>query len=232
MSRSRQPVVPVVGTIDLDFRPVSYWEAAGPVEAILQNIKGQNRRRIVEDHITGRASASMGELESLWFDDELEDADRNTLGAIDPSFMGGEFLPGYGRGEVEIARVIMASTTQDVYSLRARRRGGRIGYRLLDEYDTKWVLTRQSSTRPLSLRELIHLIDSADYSAGDEAPTLPLLETILSFQLDGGGDRETAARFIEVTSTVYPELGDYYWARLQGWVATYGQDQDVGEVSG
>jgi len=45
---------------------------------------------------------------------------REGLGAIHPSFMGGEYLPGYRRNEVEIVRIELDSTTSDVISLRAR----------------------------------------------------------------------------------------------------------------
>ena len=34
--------------------------------------------------------------------------------------MGGEYLPGYRRNEVEIVRIELDSTTSDVISLRAR----------------------------------------------------------------------------------------------------------------
>jgi hypothetical protein len=40
--------------------------------------------------------------------------------------MGGEYLPNYGRQEVEIARIALASTASDVISLRARPSGSRI----------------------------------------------------------------------------------------------------------
>jgi len=45
---------------------------------------------------------------------------REGLGAIHPSFMGGEYLPGYRRNEVEIVRIELDSTTSDAISLRAR----------------------------------------------------------------------------------------------------------------
>ena len=44
-------------TIELDFRPRSYWDHANPASAILQNIKGQVRREMVRDFIEGTAAA-------------------------------------------------------------------------------------------------------------------------------------------------------------------------------
>ena len=55
-----------------------------------------------------------------------------TLG---PSWMGGEYLPDLEGREVEIARVVLASVTMDVFSLRARLLpDGGYGYRMVDEY--------------------------------------------------------------------------------------------------
>lgn len=38
-----------------------------------------------------------------------------------PRWLGGEHLPPFERGEVEIVRVVLASTTRDVFRIRARR---------------------------------------------------------------------------------------------------------------
>jgi hypothetical protein len=73
--------------------------------------------------------------------DELSDEDREGLGAIHPSFMGGEYLPGYRREEVEIVRIELDSVTSDVISLRARpigRTRPQIAYSLVDEYQTEY----------------------------------------------------------------------------------------------
>ena len=49
------------GHLDLQFRPASYWDHAGPVSAILSGIKGQNRREMVRDFVTGLAPKHLGE---------------------------------------------------------------------------------------------------------------------------------------------------------------------------
>ncbi len=56
---------PIDGT-DVDFRPASCWDAADPAATITQNIKGQLRREMVRDFISGDAPAILGEI-----DDEL-----------------------------------------------------------------------------------------------------------------------------------------------------------------
>ena len=56
MARKRPvqfPAQPIAG-IDLDFRPASYWDAADPVVAITQNIKGHLRRGLVRDFMKGK----------------------------------------------------------------------------------------------------------------------------------------------------------------------------------
>ena len=45
---------PIRGT-DLDFRPARYWDAPDPAAAITRNIKGQWRREIMRDFISGDA---------------------------------------------------------------------------------------------------------------------------------------------------------------------------------
>jgi hypothetical protein len=53
--------------------------------------------------------------------------------------MSGEYLPDFEGDEVEIARVTLASATGDIISIRGRHEGGRIHYRIVDEYDDETV---------------------------------------------------------------------------------------------
>ena len=75
---------------------------------------------------------------------------------LDPAL---DFLPEREGGEVEIACVLLASVTADMISIRARRWGNRIAYRIEDEYDTHFHFKPKTFKRPLSMRELIGLID-------------------------------------------------------------------------
>jgi hypothetical protein len=148
-------------TIDRAFRPASYWDPADPRTAVLRNIKGQNRRTVVARHLDLEPEHE-AELHSTFLADELDQPDRAALGAIHPSWMGGEYLPDYLPGEVEIARIVLASVTQDVVSIRARRRGQdrRIQYRVLDEYGSEFQFSPRSSRRPLTQEELVRLLDT------------------------------------------------------------------------
>jgi len=213
------PSIPIVPGIDIEYRPASYQADLSPVAAITQNILGENRRQLVTDFVEGRVDPRQGPIDECLLDDQVDDTTRRGLGRVDPSFLGGEYLPGYRAGEFEIARLVMASVTQDVLSVRARRRRGstRYRYRIVDEYESTFELTRQTSVKPLSLRELIYLIDTATSDAmAAEHERMP--EGIVWWQLHEGDETpESAAGFLRITSTVYPQLETYYAKRLRAW---------------
>ncbi len=85
-------------------------------------------------------AGKLEELDPALLHDVPHDAARQSLGRIHPSFMGGEYLPGYLPGEVEIARICLRSTTSDVISLRARPNEAGIAYRIADEYEGNFSL--------------------------------------------------------------------------------------------
>ena len=207
--------------IDLQFRPQSYWDSANPLTAILGNIKGENRRQMARDFITGSAAEILGEINSDLLADVIDDGLRNELGSLHPSWMGGEYLPDYLPGEVEIARIVLASVTQDIISVRARRRRGgtRILYRIVDEYhdepENRFTCTPKSSAGPLSLYELIGLIDRVGYM--DLNPDrLSLTDRLLDLQ--EGSSPGDLLDFVTVESELYPDLSVYYRWKVQGWV--------------
>ena len=71
---------------------------------------------------------------------------------LDP---GQDFLPEREGGEVEIACISLTSVTGDLISIRARRSGSRIVYRIVDEYDTHFRFKPRTSREPLSMGELV-----------------------------------------------------------------------------
>ena len=203
--------------INYQFRPESYWSAAdNPVGAALRNVKGRNRREMIRDY--HRA----GKLEDLSDDllaDTLDEPQRQSLGRIHPSFMGGEYLPDYGRSEVEIARIELESTTCDVTSLRAHQVGSRIKYRLVDEYQTEFRLPQRTSARPFSLVELIRFLDSVEQIEVTE-PSWNRFGFVLSWNqsnLECGSDLETLREFTRVSSDYYPDLASHYSEAIEEW---------------
>jgi hypothetical protein len=202
---------------DYDFRPASYWAPAGSsLEAALRNVKGRNRREMIRDyHSRGLLPALSEDL----LQDTLDEDTRRSLDLIHPSFMGGEYLPNYGRYEVEIARIELESTTSDVISLRARPAGSRIRYRLVDEYQTEFRLPQQTSTRPFSLQELIWLLDSVERVDVTD-PSWDRFGFVVSYNqcnLECGSDLESLRDFTRVSSDYYPELASHYSEAIQEW---------------
>ena len=77
------------------YKPETYWVEKDVRQSILRDIKGTERRRLIDRALRN------GQFESI--DDELLGSEvstetRDRLGAIHPSLMGGEYLPGYLRG--------------------------------------------------------------------------------------------------------------------------------------
>jgi hypothetical protein len=202
--------------IKYDFRPESYWTPArNSLEAALRNVKGRNRREMIRDyHSKGLLPALSDNLLS----DTLDDETRRSLDLIHPSFMGGEYLPDYRRDEVEIVRIELESTTSDVISVRARPRGKRIQYAVCDEYQVEYRLPQKTSSRPLSLRELILFLDSVEHPEAD--PEWKRFGFVLSFNqtnLDCGADLQTLEDFTRVSSDFYPELAQHYARAINDW---------------
>jgi hypothetical protein len=129
-------------------------------------------------------------------------------------FMGGEYLPDYRPGEVEIARIELKSTTGDVISIRARKSGSGISYRVVDEYDTEFRQARETSARPLTLGELIEFLDN---STADGLPGgLGLGYNEMNAESTG---RACLRHFTSVTSEFYPGLDSHYEQVFADWVA-------------
>lgn len=143
---------------------------------------------------------------------ELTKREREALGRIDPTFLGGEFLPAYKPREVEIARLELASTTSDVVSVRARPGRGGILLRVVDEYGTRFNLPQVTSQRPLSLAELITFIEG---TAHPELGQLPLCFNELNAQ---DGCRKDWERFTGISSDFYPQLGKHFKRVFVNWV--------------
>jgi hypothetical protein len=204
--------------IDYHFRPESYWAVANdPLEAALRNVKGRRRREMIRDY------GEFGTLEQLddnLLADTLDTDTRVSLGRIHPSFMGGEYLPNYGRSEVEIARIELESTTCDVFSLRARPAGLRTRYRLVDEYESEFRLPQQTSSRPLSLGELIPFLDSVERVDNDGEPSWSQFGFVLSWNqcnLECGADLDSLRDFTRVSSDYYPDLASHYAEAIEEW---------------
>ena len=125
--------------------------------------------------------------------------------------MGGEYLPNLLHHEVMIARITIASTTQDVTCVYARRGKGRIHYRVVDEYDGETLRERttRTSNRPLTLGELESFFDRA-------WPIIFLFEDG-EFGRDGYDLEEMLRFLVAVDSEFYPGIDALYRHRITEW---------------
>ena len=194
------------------YKPETYWVEKDVRQSILRDIKGTERRRLIDRALRN------GQFES--FDDELLESEvstetRERLGAIHPSLMGGEYLPGYLRGETEIARIELQSTTSDVISIRARGEDGLIHYRVVDEYNGQFRSEWDDSEGPLSLKELIEFIEGTELGAFSGPISLAYNEC----NVEGCGSRRQLRNFTTIGSDLYPQLCEHYEHVFDDWVA-------------
>jgi hypothetical protein len=204
--------------IDYGFRPDSYWKENDPLQTALRNVKGENRRQMILEYA---AENRLHEVEAQLLEDELDEPTRRLLGRIDPSFMGGEYLPKYLPGEVEIARICLQSTTSDVISLRATPTADRkIAYRVVDEYDSVFTLPIYSSDTPLTLAELIRQFDEGNLDdAAIKSGGLSLGYNVMS---TSEGDRQEKRHFTRITSSIYQKLHEHYEKIFDQWASGSG----------
>jgi hypothetical protein len=202
---------------DLTYRP-DYWRPSDPISVIIANVKGEARHQQILDVLKRRHQIippGVALPEEL-LQDALSESDRIAWGRIHPAFMGGEYLPDYSRGEIEIARIVLASTTMDVTSVRAHRtRDLGICYRVVDEYETEFRFRPHSSKRPLTLGEMISLVDSIERV--EERSERAWVELVREAKYDS--DPADVAHFVTVRSPFYPRLEDYYAWRNEQWLA-------------
>jgi hypothetical protein len=199
--------------INYAWRPQGYFDPQNPLQ-LIANIQGVERKK------DARRLLEQGRLDEAYefiLIDQPDPEFRKFLGKLHPALMGGEYLPDYHPGEIEIARVAYDSVTNDVASIRARPGPGDqpILYRIVDDWSEceEYSLQRDFSEHPLTLQELIHLIDTA---SGDDKvqPVLGLLN--IKFECSDDPISELAS-FIEVSSEFYPDLAKHYWFALQEW---------------
>lgn len=195
--------------ISLKYRPTSYFWAADHHITLVSDIKGAERRKLCELAL----EQGQTDLDPDLRHHALREEQRQALGRIHPNFMGGEYLPSTRGREVEIARVTIASTTQDVTCVYARQVGQRIHYRVVDEYsgDTLEGIGTRTSTQPLTLEQLIdfflkswNLIGCLDCNFGDHGHPANRIHGFV----------------VDASSSFYAEFGDLVHARIDEWLNT------------
>lgn len=146
------------------------------------------------------------------FSPSIDDRDPKPF---DPAFFGGAFLPPLRWNEVEIARITLESTTFDVISIRARICKRRIYYSVVDEYEgqVSYECQRKSSVRPLTMRELIDLMENTEVNGEYTGLVLGMAQN--GFECSGYADQWV--HFANVSSDVYPQLAEWYFDAFEEW---------------
>jgi hypothetical protein len=198
-----------LGGIDLCFRPKSYFWPLGLETHLLSRIKGAERKAALQRLID---SGHLEDLPDFLAQSALDADDRMALGRLHPAFMGGEYLPDLLPREVMVARITIASVTQDVTCVYARRTKQRIHYRVVNEYEGDTLSERRTRTsvKPLTLGELEAFFNGA----------WSIFQVLEANFADDGYDRDEMQAFVVgVESEFYPEFGALYRARIAAWGA-------------
>ena len=191
---------------NFDFRPVSYWGPQGVKTFYGSHVKGELLRKAalndLDEGLTDPVVTQQG----------LNDDQRMASGAVHPWFMGGEYLPDLLPNEVEIARVVLESTTMDVKSIRARKTKHRIVYRIVDEYgELEYRVSPKTSRRPITMEQLIKLMDNAEDGG--------LVGSGRDWHFaEANCKAEEIYNFETASSAFYPHLEDWYDEINKEWL--------------
>jgi len=198
--------------IDLNHRPNTYWPEALGQEQLLSRIQGESRRTIARDILATKGFAG---LNAFFARETLDDEERRYWGLVHPQCMGGEYLPQLGIGDVEIARISLASTTGDQISIRASHAGEKIRYEVCDEYESEFELAFAESKQPLTLGELIQLIDGSRHREQEQPGGLLVCHWENMVEWDYSLDE--AIEFASIESAWYTQLDSYYAEVASDW---------------
>jgi len=206
----------------LAFRPQSYWAEDSLVQGLLGNIQGEARRSILLESLN---SGDIDMIPKGLLEPVLDHDLREAIGRLHPMFMGGEYLPPYMKGEVEIARICLESTTADVISIRARKlKDGFIHYRVVDEYGTHYKCSPADSMFPLTAGELLQTLEVS----GHEGRSLVMGPLIGN--LESGADPDHMRGFVTVRSHFYPGLEQHCHERCEAYLDSLDPAEDDDEA--
>ena len=201
-------------TFDLNFRPKSYFDDLTLEQKLQSKITGQLRSEMVVRNVR------QGSVPSELLKSKLSEPIKNAQGGIHPWMMGGEYLPDLYPNEVELCRVVLKSTTMDVASFRVRKQKYRLVYRIVDEYGNKFILMQRTSVEPLSMGQVVEILDTSRmifYDTGEELDEVGLIKPHIIYYKEYGDEREEVIDFVTVTSPFYPDLENYYENQKEVW---------------
>ena len=205
--------------IDYSYQPQSYWVDSSVLQALLRDVKGVQRRKMIIDYYEQDA---IDQLDDSFLQAKLSDEQRQRLGLIHPSFMGGEYLPDCTENETEIARIELQSTLADVISIRAKRVGDEYQYNVVDEHGDAYNLFTDISYETFTLDELIDFIDNTEQAGGWGGGLSLSYNNANAESLD----REQLRNFTTISSEIYPQLEVHYDRIFDDWVAE-NKDEEI-----
>jgi hypothetical protein len=215
-----------MNSVNLSFRPDTYWPEALTPEQLLTRIRGKRRQDIARQLYKEFGFTALNEF---LVREGLSEEDRTAWGAAGPWCMGGEYLPELEEGEVEIARISLASTTSDQVSVRARQDGELIRYRIVGEYEEEEYMRQQLpfdvAGQPLSMGELMDMIQGAKTS--DSTCPVGIFSSSWIMMLEFAEWSEDIAGFISVSSAFYPGIDECYREMAWQWLERQEECIDV-----
>ena len=179
-------------SINLDFRPTTYFIPHALDEYLITRVKGDVlRQKLITLAANGKHAEFEELLELITHSPEIQSG----LEAIHPQFMGGNYLANLEPGEVEIARISIKSTTQDVNCVYAKMHSGKICLRVVDEYGGETLNEPSELTveEPLTLGDLTNFFLNACELEG-------------TLEANFGNDLESSLDFFTASSDFYPNL--------------------------
>ena len=202
--------MPSNSNYDLNFQPKTYWDLRDVLTHVEARVTGKVRKELVKHALQNGETVPSEYLKS-----SLSEDLKQSIGSIDPSFLGGEFLPELGENDVIIASINLKSTTSDVIAVIARLTDKGIEYRVEDEYmdsypegEEHYKVQPNFSKEPLSFKELINLIDNAREGGG-------LIDCAKNFYPE---EPEEYYDFATAESAFYPQLEDWYDESNDEWL--------------
>jgi len=198
--------------IDYSFQPQCYWQDSTVLQALLRDVKGVQRRKMIIEYFENDALDQLGDT---FLEAKLSDEQRRQVGLIHPSLMGGEYLPDCEVDETEIARIELQSTLADVTCIRAKRHGDEYHYSVVDEYSDTYSLFIEESIEPLTLEELVDFIDYSEQVGGWSGGLSLSYNNANAENLS----REELRYFTRISSEIYPQLEEHYDHVFDEWVA-------------
>jgi hypothetical protein len=130
-----------------------------------------------------------------------------------------------------------------VIEIRARRVEDRYRYRIVDDSGSLFVPMLDRSDRPLTLGQLLTLIEESHGITGHEGLVIPVLDAVFPevdkrnarSTRESVGDRsakvDAVRAFVSVTSDFYAELEDLYGLKVDEWLVERGYLHDASRRS-